>query len=73
MRDAGAIEAELEELYAARKAVALSQEYTTADGRRLRRADLSAINDTIRQLERDLVRARAGGGIMAKRVYTYGV
>jgi len=72
MRSVEAIEADLAEFYAARQALARSQEYATSDGRRLRRADLSEINKTIATLERELTRAKAGGGLMARRVYPYG-
>jgi len=67
------IEADLDELYDARRAIIRAQEYTTSDGRRLRRADLEEINSTITQLERQLTRLKAGGGLMAKRIVPYGV
>lgn len=73
MRSVEEIKAELADAYAARRALMRAEEYTTADGRRLRRPDLDALNSTINSLEKELVRAKNGGGLMMRRIVPDGL
>ena len=67
------IEEQLAELYEAKSAILRAQEYTTVDGRRLRRPDLGFVTSEISRLERELVRKKGGGGLMMKRIVPTGV
>ena len=70
--DKETIEKQLAELYEAKSAILKAQEYTTSDGRRLRRPDLDVVSKEIRDLERQLVRAKTGG-LMMRRIVPKGV
>ena len=67
------IETQLKELKDAKSAILRAQEYTTTDGRRLKRPDLNLVSDEIRELERALVRKSGGGGLMMRRIVPTGV
>ena len=67
------IEERLRKLNEAYDKVLNAEEYATADGRRVQRAKLDTISDEIERWERKLVKAKAGGGIMAKRVIPHGL
>ena len=66
------IEADLAEAYEARRAVLKGQKYKTSDGDELTRADLGAINETIRTLETQLSRLKRGG-LVARKIIPIGV
>lgn len=65
------IQERIDDLNEAYTRVLNAEEYTTADGRKLRRADLSTISDEIDRWERKLSRLQRGG-MAAKRIYPYG-